>query len=125
MSLLTEIKSLAPLHSPSLTVSWYTKAQNLLKSGSPAGSKRHQQLQQLLICWGFNKRMKKKQIFCVSKMNIQISSMRSNSKEVCNNLLLFGLVSINKNIFIHSLKSRLGLRAGSTRLNLPYNWSLE
>lgn len=70
----------------------------------------------------------------MSKVSIQISSTRiiiflveysarNNSKGVCNNFLLFGLASIYKNIFIPNLKSRLGLRACSTRLNLPYMWS--
>lgn len=69
--------------------------------------------------------MKEKQIFHVSKMNKQIRSTRNNSKEVCNNFLLFGLVSPNKNFFIHSLKSKLALKAYSTRLNLLHNFALE
>jgi len=64
--------------------------------------------------------MKDKQIFSVTKMNTHIRSMRNNSKEVCNSFLLFGLVSPNKNFFIHSLKSKLALKTCSTRLNLQF-----
>lgn len=58
-------------------------------------------------------------------MNIQIRSMRNNSNKVCNNFLLFGLLSPNKKFFIHSLQSNLALKTCSTGLGLPFQWSLE
>lgn len=69
--------------------------------------------------------MKEKQIFHMHNMNIQIRSVRNNSKKACNNFLLFGLLSPNKKFFIHTLKSSMELKACSTGLGLTYHWSLE